>query len=70
MDGHVEQDFEAEEGSAPEVKRSRRKKPEAPAPASGHERDQGDWKFRPWKGIDHWVHERTGASTFDLKKIK
>lgn len=38
-------------------------KPDAPS------RDSGDWKFKPWNGLDHWVHEKTGASTFDLKKI-
>lgn len=40
-------------------------KAEADAPS----RDAGDWKFKPWNGVDHWVHEKTGASTFDLKKI-
>ena len=41
-----------------------------PAKAKGHPKDHGLWKFKPWSGLDHWVHEKTGASTFDLKKVK
>ena len=33
-------------------------------------RDQGDWKYKPWAGRDHWVHARTGDTTFDLSKVK
>jgi hypothetical protein len=32
--------------------------------SSSHPRDQGDWKYRPWHGHDHWVNDRTKASTF------
>lgn len=32
--------------------------------------DRGDWIYRPWNGIPHWVHRVTGASTFDLKMVK
>jgi len=35
-----------------------------------HPRDMGDWKYRPWKGHDHWVNANTGASTFDIKNVK
>lgn len=35
----------------------------------GHPKDRGEWKFRPWKGMDHWVNERTKVTTFDAKKL-
>jgi len=34
------------------------------ADAKPESRDIGTWKFRPWNGVDHWVHERLGLSTF------
>jgi hypothetical protein len=33
-------------------------------------KDYGDWEYRPWQGRDHWVHKKTGASTFDLRKVR
>lgn len=30
----------------------------------GHPKDFGDWKFKPWAGLDHWVQDKTNASTF------
>jgi hypothetical protein len=41
----------------------------AVAAAADKGKDFGDWEFRPWGGIDHWVNRVTQASTFDLKKI-
>lgn len=51
----------------PLPKRSRKAKT---TPVIGHEKDAGPWKFKPWCDLDHWVHETTGASSFDLKTIK
>lgn len=72
MDHDVEQDLQNEEGaSAPEIVERKRtgRKPKATEPVIEC-RDHGEWKFKPWQGIDHWVHERTGASTFDLKTVR
>lgn len=33
-------------------------------------KDYGDWEFKPWHGRDHWVHKKTGASTFSLKDVR
>lgn len=33
-------------------------------------KDYGDWKYKPWNGIDHWINEKTGASTFNLKDVR
>ena len=58
----------ADESIAP--RRRGRKAEAADQPVASHEKDRGEWKFRPWHGHDHWVNERTGASTFDLKKVR
>jgi len=45
------------------------KEDEAIAAAVEKGKDYGDWEYKPWSGIDHWVHKVTGASTFNLNKI-
>ncbi|TCU34165.1 hypothetical protein [Rhizobium azibense] len=71
MEHDVEQDIEDEKGASPEVaeRKRRGRKPKVSEPVV-ESRDHGEWKFKPWNGLDHWVHERTGASTFHLKKVK
>lgn len=64
MDDNGEQNSEAQEGATAEVTKASRRDRKVSV-----DRDIGDWKFRPWKGLDHWVNERTGASTFDPKTL-
>lgn len=52
--------------AAQEMMESRKPKATVAAPS----RDQGDWKYKPWAGRDHWVHALTGDTTFDLSKVK
>ena len=33
-------------------------------------KDYGEWKYTPWNGLDHWVNEKTNASTFSLKDVR
>lgn len=39
-------------------------------PARDTSNDFGNWKYRPWKGIPHWVHGPSGRSTFDRSEAK
>ncbi|NEI70957.1 hypothetical protein GR212_15340 [Rhizobium lusitanum] len=54
---------EAATSAAPETTKVSKK-------AAAASRDHGEWKYKPWGGLDHWVHERTGDTTFDLRKIQ
>ncbi|WPE19961.1 hypothetical protein ShzoTeo12_11410 [Shinella zoogloeoides] len=74
MEHDGQENLQDEEGAAtpaltldeqPQLRRRRASKAE-PAPS----RDVGDWKYRPWNGIDHWVNPATGASTFNPKNTR
>lgn len=84
MDEYGEEDISNEEGTeatevteavVEETKPRRGRKPKSPntvgiASAAPASLDRGDWKYRPWNGIPHWVHCVTGASTFNVKNVK
>lgn len=84
MDEYGEQDISNEEGTettevteavVEETKPRRGRKPKSwnivgvgPAAPLVPSLDKGDWLYRPWQGIPHWVNRVTGASTFDINK--
>ncbi|MER9768872.1 hypothetical protein NKJ09_22730 [Mesorhizobium sp. M0189] len=39
-------------------------------PARDTSNDFGNWEYRPWKGLPHWVHKPSGRSTFDRSEAK
>lgn len=65
MDDILKQDSQNEEAIATSTQKMNKAK------VSGrHPKDDGDWKYQPWNGRDHWVNQKNGASTFDLKAIR
>lgn len=80
MEQHGKEDIQNEEGTetqmiVEETRPRRGRPPRKPnvvgvVPAAPASLDKGEWIYRPWNNIPHWVHRITGASTFDLKRVK